>query len=118
MATTSGGAMAESYKSHTTTNARGYLLIHRDWYELTDEPDLLRRNAIVLTLNRAAYQPANGAQIVKRGFEILQLPNELPFAFTICDCPEVGGFETMEDAENYLRAHGVRKPRLGLNPVG
>jgi hypothetical protein len=101
-------------------NARGYLLIYHDWYELPDEPDPLRRNAIVSTLNLNAFEPRDGAQIVKRSYEILEPPDTVPFAFTICECRPVAAhpFETLDDAHDHLRKLGVRHPRIGFNPVG
>jgi len=112
--------MLDTVKSHSEVNARGYVLIHSDWYELADEPDMLRRNAIVLTLNPAAYVPPDRAQVVKRGFAVLEPANEVPAAYTICDCRPVddGSFDTLEDAHNYLRERGVRRPRIGFNPIG
>jgi hypothetical protein len=87
---------------HSTDNARGYLLIHRNWYELPDEPNPLKRNAIVSSLNPVAFEAA-GMQIVKRSYEILEPPDVVPFAFTICECRPVGPhpFDTLEDAEKY-----------------
>ena len=100
-------------------NRRGYVLIHRDWYELPDEPDMLRRNVIVLTLNDA-FEPRTDAQIVKRGYEVLEPIPELPFAYTICDLRPVphGSFDSLDDARQFLREHGVKHPRLGFNPIG
>jgi len=112
--------MNASMRSHNQINARGYILLHSDWYELADEPDMLRRNAIVLTLNPDAYMPRDGVQVVKRGFAVLEPTNEIPAAYTICDCRAIedGPFDTLEDAENYLRSHGVKHPRIGFNPIG
>jgi|SRR5882757_6616696 len=100
-------------------NARGYLLIYHDWYEIPDEPNPLRRNAIVSTLNPDVFQPMEGAQLVKRGFQVLEPPDVVPFAFTICECRPVGdqSFNTFEDARDFLREHGVRHPRVGFNPI-
>jgi hypothetical protein len=101
-------------------NARGYVLVYRDWYEDPDEPDMLRRNAIVSTLNPGAFKPSENAQIVKRGFAVLNLPDVLPLSFTICECPSVDHdpFDSLEDACTYLREHGVKRPRIGINPIG
>ena len=100
-------------------NSRGYVLVHRDWYEIPDEPDPLRRNAIISTLNPKAFVPAEGAQIVKRGFEVLAPSDEVPFSFTICECHPVGGhpFDTLEDACDFLEGQGVKNPKVGFNPV-
>jgi hypothetical protein len=101
-------------------NARGYLLVYRNWYEIPDEPNPLRRNAIVSTLNPEAFEPGDGAQIVKRQYEVLEPPDVVPFAFTICECRPVGPrtFDTLEDAEHFLRDHGVKRPHIGFNPIG
>ena len=100
-------------------NARGYLLVHRNWYEIPDEQNPLRRNAIVSTLNPEAFE-TEGVHIVKREFEVLEPPDVVPFAFTICECRPVGTrpFDTLEDAEDFLREHGVKHPRIGFNPIG
>jgi hypothetical protein len=110
---------AEVRTMHSPDNARGYLLVYRDWYELPDEPDPLRRNAIVSTLN-PAFQPSAGAQLVKRAFEVLEPVDVIPFAFTICECRPAAEhpFDTIEDAQDYLREHGVRHPHIGFNPIG
>ena len=116
--------MREEETAHDTTldgadNSRGYLLIYRDWYELPDEPDPLRRNAIVSTLNPDAFHAHDGAQLVKRSFEILEPLDAIPFSFTICECrPVRDPFETLEEAESYLRQHGVKHPHIGFNHVG
>ena len=100
-------------------NSRGYLLIYRDWYEIPDEPDPLRRNAIVSTLNLETFHAPEGAQLVKRAFEVLEPLDAMPFAFTICECRPVGRpFETLEEAEDYLHRHGVKKPHIGFNHIG
>lgn len=105
---------------HATDNARGFLLIHRNWYELPNEPNPLRRNAIVSSLNPEAFESPDGAHLVKRSYEVLEPPNSVPFAFTICECRPAcpRPFETLEAAENYLRGRGVKRPQVGFNPVG
>ena len=104
---------------HSTDNARGYLLIHRNWYELPDEPNPLKRNAIVSSMNPDAFE-MTGARIVKRSYEILEPPDVVPFAFTICECRPASPhpFESLEEAETYLRKLGVKHPHLGFNPIG
>lgn len=104
--------------AHNADNQRGYLLVHHDWYEFPDEPDPLRRNAIVSTLQAEA--PPVGAQIVKRGYQILEPLDVMPFAFTICECRPIQNhpFDSLDEAENCLRSRGVRRPHVGFNPIG
>ena len=105
---------------YPTDNARGYLLIHRNWYELPDEPNPLKRNAIVSSLNPEAFETLDRAHIVKRSYEILEPPDVVPFAFTICECRPVGPhpFDSLEDAKHFLRDRGVKHPHVGFNPIG
>jgi hypothetical protein len=110
--------MGTHNRSGSADNARGYILIHYDWYELEDEMDPLRRNAIVSTLNPHAFQLPANAQIVKRGYQVLEPADVTPFAFTICECrPVAHPFDTLEDALEFLEEHGVKQPRLGFNPI-
>lgn len=99
---------------------RAYLLVHQGWYEIPEELDPLRRNAKVTTLNPGAFAPSGDTQLVKHCYQVLQVPDELPFAFTICECRRVGEphYDTFEEAQDFLRAHGVSDPRVGFNPVG
>ena len=100
-------------------NARGFLLVHRNWYEIADEPNPLLRNAIVSTLNPDAFASSDRVQIVKQGYEVLEPSDEVPFAFTICECrPAHNPFDSLEDAQKFLRELGVKHPHVGFNPIG
>jgi hypothetical protein len=101
-------------------NARGFLLVHRNWYEILDEPNPLLRNAIVSTLNPDAFMSGERVRIVKQGFDVLEPSDEVPFAFTICECRPLAHqpFESLEDAQKFLRELGVKHPHIGFNPIG
>jgi hypothetical protein len=101
-------------------NSRGFVLAHLDWYENPDESEMLRRNASIMTLNPEAFLPNGNTQIVRHGYVILEPPDVLPFAYTVCDCRVIennSAFDNLQDAFDRLEELGVRQPKIGFNPA-
>lgn len=96
----------------------GYLIVHQDWYEDPEEQDPLRRNARVTSLSPRRFTP-DGAQLVKRCYEVMEITESTPVEFTIGEGRPIGQahYETLESAQDYLRELGIANPQVGFNPI-
>jgi hypothetical protein len=101
------------------TKPAGYVIVHQDWYEKPDEENPLLRNARISTLNPDFFVTWADARLVKHCFEVLEVMEGTPVEFTIGECSPVGQahYETLEDAQNYLRELGIKNPHMGFNPI-
>ncbi len=100
-------------------NLRGYVIVRQDWYEHPAATDRLTRLAKISSLDPQPFLASDGVELVKHCYEVLAVPDTAPFGFTIGECRPVGEphYDTLEEAQDYLREHGIGHPRLGFNEL-
>lgn len=100
----------------TDEKIAGYLIAVQNWYALPggEGPP----SAGITSLDDDASIGGEGAQLYKKTYHILEVPNQNDYT-NIGACTPTGElyYESLEDAQNALRERGVENPQFGFNPV-